>query len=1035
MPTPHAPLVDSLTKAVQRRDRNAADAAVAALAPYTSALRRQQPPDSSAAHALADALDIVGARSLPGAVELLLAAVENVTSPDSYRVRVLLPFVTRLSDRVREHREPDAMRALVRLTEDIDRIPHDRADIQVITGYHRALARTLWFSLVEGGEAALDRAVEAWRVADRRAEANDSAEPFHLEVLGMLAQSLAMRAEATGRAQDLDEAVAACERALELARRHAPERCPEYEEALARNLLWRYGLREDRRDLDRGVQLAERALEADGDDPDRLRLLGDLLRHLGTATTRQETLRRAVALLRAASAARPRDPHVRASLALTLAELYDLTDDSRMLLESLELQRDAVRDTPHEEPVRVRYLCTLGVGLLQKHQRYGDLPALDEAIGVLREGLAVADPRHPVRPALADALANALEWRSRSRAAAPADLNEAVELQQSVLDGLPEWSPKRAQAAAHLSQILQRAHQADGEEARAAWFGQQVLEEFLRTGTFTPPSDPPPGAEDVARLREAVRLARSALADTPAGDPARAVRLTNLGTALQNLYEATQDPDDRAQAIRVLSAAARNRNANPHVRAIAGRSWGRLAAAAVDWAGAAEGHRTAVLAYAEVGTARLDGDDLMFSLKGYPLLSTRAAATVLRHDGDAAAAMDVLEAGRGVLLARTVEDAGTPAGTRPDVPAVPGTSCSDPAAEAEAGPVVAVNVSEYGCDALLLTAAGASSVPLPDLSAPIVEERAAAFLTALQILGGGDRFDPLDVHAASRYVGRTLAWLWDTVAEPVLTALGLTRASAAGAPLPRLWLMPTAALGFLPLHAAGHHTAGDGRTLIDRAVPSYTVTLRALRHARRAAGSSGARRPLRPLAVCVPRVPGVPELPAAEQEIASLRARITGLRVLSDEEARPDAVRAALAESDWVHFACHATGNLDRPSAGRLHLSGGSLTVADVMGTRTPGAFLAYLSACGTGRPGVDLPDEVIHLSSAFQAAGYPHVISTLWPVGDRAAAGIAEEVYEQLVTAGSDPARALHTAVRRLRDVREGSQPAQWASHIHTGP
>ncbi|MEV5349722.1 CHAT domain-containing protein [Streptomyces achromogenes] len=324
---------------------------------------------------------------------------------------------------------------------------------------------------------------------------------------------------------------------------------------------------------------------------------------------------------------------------------------------------------------------------------------------------------------------------------------------------------------------------------------------------------------------------------------------------------------------------------------------------------------------------------------------------------------------------------------------------------------------------------------MPDLSAPDVEERANAFITALQILGGGDRFDPLDVHAASRYVIRTLAWLWDMVAEPVLTALGPTRAPAATALLPRLWLIPTAELGLLPLHAAGHHTAGDGRTLIDCAVPSYTVTLRALRSARQAAGTSRGRRPLRPLAVCVPRVPGAPELPAAERETASLRTLIPGLRVLSDDEADPDAVRAALAESDWVHFACHATGNLDCPSAGRLHLSGGALTVADVMDTRTPGAFLAYLSACETGRPGADLPDEVIHLSSAFPAAGYPHVISTLWPMGDRAAADIAEEMYAQLVTAGSDPARGLHTAVRRLWDVRECSQPVQWASHIHPGP
>ncbi|MEV5349720.1 hypothetical protein ACIG54_36900 [Streptomyces achromogenes] len=135
--------------------------------------------------------------------------------------------------------------------------------------------------------------------------------------------------------------------------------------------------------------------------------------------------------------------NVRASLVLTLAELYDLTDDSHMLQESLELQQCAVRDTPHTERVRVRYLCSLGTGLVQKYERYGGVATLDEAIGVLREGLAVADLRHPARPALADTLATALELRSRSSAATPADLDGAVELRQSVLDGLPEGSPKR----------------------------------------------------------------------------------------------------------------------------------------------------------------------------------------------------------------------------------------------------------------------------------------------------------------------------------------------------------------------------------------------------------------------------------------------------------------------------------------------------------------------------------------------------------------------------------------------------------------
>jgi len=35
----------------------------------------------------------------------------------------------------------------------------------------------------------------------------------------------------------------------------------------------------------------------------------------------------------------------------------------------------------------------------------------------------------------------------------------------------------------------------------------------------------------------------------------------------------------------------------------------------------------------------------------------------------------------------------------------------------------------------------------------------------------------------------------------------------------------------LPLHGAGYHASGDGRTVLDRVVSSYTPTLRALREA------------------------------------------------------------------------------------------------------------------------------------------------------------------------------------------------------------
>jgi CHAT domain-containing protein len=102
-------------------------------------------------------------------------------------------------------------------------------------------------------------------------------------------------------------------------------------------------------------------------------------------------------------------------------------------------------------------------------------------------------------------------------------------------------------------------------------------------------------------------------------------------------------------------------------------------------------------------------------------------------------------------------------------------------------------------------------------------------------------------------------------------------------------------------------------------------------------------------------------------------------------------------------------------------------------------ARLAYLSACSTALttdPG--LLDEAIHLTSAFQLAGFPHVIGTLWAINDALALTIGEDFYTAL--AGRDSAldtdqaaRALHDAIRSARD-RYPAAPSLWAAHIHAG-
>jgi len=63
--------------------------------------------------------------------------------------------------------------------------------------------------------------------------------------------------------------------------------------------------------------------------------------------------------------------------------------------------------------------------------------------------------------------------------------------------------------------------------------------------------------------------------------------------------------------------------------------------------------------------------------------------------------------------------------------------------------------------------------------------------------------------------------------------------------------------------------------------------------------------------------------------------------------------------------------------------------------------------------------DEGIHLVSAFELAGFWHVIGTLWEVSDEHCVGVARVLYETLGNEGMTDAavcRGLHRAVRDLR-------------------
>lgn len=107
---------------------------------------------------------------------------------------------------------------------------------------------------------------------------------------------------------------------------------------------------------------------------------------------------------------------------------------------------------------------------------------------------------------------------------------------------------------------------------------------------------------------------------------------------------------------------------------------------------------------------------------------------------------------------------------------------------AQDGPIVVILVGYWSSDALLIERDQVRALRLPDLKSRETEMRRRS---SENVFGDAE----------------TLEWLWDTVAAPVLHALGFTQ-SPADDNWPHVWWILTSVLSHFPIHAAGYHGKG-----------------------------------------------------------------------------------------------------------------------------------------------------------------------------------------------------------------------------------
>ncbi|MGP4052626.1 CHAT domain-containing protein [Streptomyces sp. 2A115] len=905
-------------------------------------------------------------------------------------------------------------------------------------------------------------------------------------ILANLGRSCSLLFERTGRVEVLEEAVAVRRDAVAATPRNHPDRAVRLN--LLGAALWAQFGRTARRDaLDEAVAvLREAAAAMPHDDPDRascLANLGGALHELFRCTARRDALDEAVHVLREAVAAAPRTPLSRADclnrLGIALKDRFLRTGEGDALDEAVQLFQEAVAATPHEPA----FLTNLGMALMYDFERTLRVQALQEAVAVSRQ--AVTATRRG-DPKLAARLSNlGLALLALPRSVGQADpVREAVTLCRQALTATPHDHPDHAERLNNVGIALAALFEHTGEASNLSEAVRLLREAVAATPDNHPDragrlrnlgwtvvgnlieNDPRPRSLDEARrcFREAADNVTSetftrisayrdfalvhAVKAMNAGPDAALAGLKAIEDAIDLLPLLAPRRLTRADRQHQLGrrpglaqeAAAAALAAGSPARAVEllERSRGILAADLLD------------LRNSDIYHLRELAPELADELEGLrarlialdrpqPALSPSAGTTETpqavqeshqRLAQDRIAAHDAWER----LLAR--------------IRALP--ECSDflrapsvkeLARHTHAGPVVFVTASLTRCDAVILSDRRDNPVdvvPLPQLTHEAAAERADLLRAALHNTGNTD-LAPRARARAQQEILAVLAWLWDTVADPVLAHLSHTSAPPPGTAWPRLWWCPVGILADLPLHAAGHHNNDPEqehgrRTVLDRVITSYTFTVRGLARPRQHRPESGESHTL-----IIPAPEAAGHLPGVRTETTALAGLVPDARVL-DAPTR-DAVLNLLPRSRVAHFACHGRADHTAPDTSHLVLTDHAdapLTVADITALDLT-ADLAFLSACDTSVTAPRLVDESLHITGAFHLAGYRHVIGTLWRVDDRIAAKLAADFYTHLTNNGTVPpqadrsAHALHQATRHLRDLYPNT-PSLWAAYTHTG-
>src|SRR4029077_4385923 len=180
-------------------------------------------------------------------------------------------------------------------------------------------------------------------------------------------------------------------------------------------------------------------------------------------------------------------------------------------------------------------------------------------------------------------------------------------------------------------------------------------------------------------------------------------------------------------------------------------------------------------------------------------------------------------------------------------------------------------------------------------------------------------------------------------------------------------------------------------------------------------------------------------LPSARKEAMEVAKLYPNRELLLGSDVTKDRLLKSLGQFKVFHFAGHALGHAGSPTMSRLILGQNrpelDLFAGDLIKHRLNNIELVVLSTCESS-PGGQSRSGAAGMAWAFQTAGVPAIVATLWDVNDGISRSLSVSFHRHLlgVMGGAEALRAAQLELLRSPSSRPSLHPSLWAAFEFLG-